>query len=83
MRKGICPFSLRAQSQHRVYARGQIRFITRELATVDGSWTVTVTRDATGKELPVINGRGFELVQKKHGSWKFIATREMVIFGRS
>ena len=26
MRKGICPFSLRAQSQHRVYARGLSRW---------------------------------------------------------
>ena len=59
----------------------QIRFITPELATVDGSWIVTGARDATGKELPVIKGRGFELVQKKNGNWKFIATREMVIFG--
>lgn len=61
----------------------QIRFITPELATVDGSWTVTGARDASGKELPVIKGRGFELVQKKNGRWSFIATREMVIFGRS
>jgi len=59
----------------------QIRFITPELATVDGSWTVTGARDATGKETPPIKGRGFELVQKKNGQWKFIATREMVIFG--
>jgi hypothetical protein len=59
----------------------QIRFITPELATVDGSWIVTGARDATGKELPVMRGRGFELVQKKNGNWKFIATREMVIFG--
>ena len=61
----------------------QIRFITLELATVDGSWTVTGARDAAGKELPAIKGRGFELVQKKNGSWKFIATREMVIFAGS
>ncbi len=61
----------------------QIRFITTELATVDGVWTVTGARDTTGKELPVIRGRGFELVQKKNGIWKFVATREMVIFGGS
>ena len=61
----------------------QIRFVTPELATVDGSWTVTGARDASGKDLPVIRGRGFELVQKKNGRWRFIATREMVIFGRS
>lgn len=59
----------------------QIRFITPDLATVDGTWTVTGARDATGKELPAIRGRGFELVQKKSGRWRFIATREMVIFG--
>ena len=58
----------------------QIRFVTPELATVDGSWIVTGARDAAGKELPAIKGRGFELLQKKNGSWKFIATREMVIF---
>jgi uncharacterized protein (TIGR02246 family) len=61
----------------------QIRFIMPKLAIVDGSWTVTGARDDNGKELPVIRGRGFELVQKKNGSWKFIATREMVIFGGS
>ena len=60
----------------------QIRFITPELATVDGSWTVAGARDARGKELPLIKGRGFELVQKKNGRWRFIETREMVIFGR-
>ena len=58
----------------------QIRFVTPELATVDGSWIVTGARDAAGTELPAIKGRGFELLQKKNGSWKFIATREMVIF---
>lgn len=58
----------------------QIRFITPELATVDGLWTVTGARGADGKEFPPIKGRGFELVQKKGGKWRFIATREMVIF---
>ncbi len=58
----------------------QIRFITPELATVDGSWTVTGARDANGNELAPIEGRGFELVQKKNGRWSFIATREMVVF---
>ena len=58
----------------------QIRFITSDLATVDGSWTVTGARDAEGKELPPIKGRGFELVQKKDGGWQFIVTREMVLF---
>ena len=59
----------------------QIRFITPEIATVDGTWTVTGARDATGEELPPIKGRGFEVVQKKSGRWRFILTREMVIFG--
>jgi uncharacterized protein (TIGR02246 family) len=58
----------------------QIRFITSDLATVDGSWTVTGARGADGKELPPIKGRGFEIVQKKNGKWRFIVTREMVIF---
>jgi uncharacterized protein (TIGR02246 family) len=58
----------------------QIRFITPELATVDGSWTVTGARGADGKALLPIQGRGFELVQKKQGRWRFIATREMVVF---
>jgi uncharacterized protein (TIGR02246 family) len=58
----------------------QIRFITPELATVDGSWTVTGARDANGKELSPIRGRGFELAQKKGNAWRFVATREMVIF---
>lgn len=59
----------------------QIRFITPDLATVDGTWTVTGAREPDGRELPVIKGRGFELVQKKSGRWRFIATREMAIFG--
>lgn len=58
----------------------QIRFIASDLATVDGSWTVTGARSADGKELPPIKGRGFEVVQKKNGKWRFIVTREMVIF---
>lgn len=58
----------------------EIRFITPELATVDGSWTVTGAKGAEGKELAPIKGRGFELVQRKNGKWRFIATREMVIF---
>jgi uncharacterized protein (TIGR02246 family) len=59
----------------------QIRFITPEIATVDGTWTVSGARDATGQELPPIKGRGFEVVQKKSGRWRFILTREMVVFG--
>jgi uncharacterized protein (TIGR02246 family) len=58
----------------------QIRFITPELATVDGSWTVAGARDGEGKELSPIKGRGFELVQKRTGRWRFIVTREMVVF---
>ena len=58
----------------------QIRFITPDLAIVDGSWTVAGARGADGKELPPINGRGFEVVQKRNGKWRFIATREMVVF---
>src|SRR5258708_15717480 len=58
----------------------QIRFITPEIATVDGSWTVTGIKGADEKELAPIKGRGFEVVQKRNGKWRFIATREMVIF---
>jgi uncharacterized protein (TIGR02246 family) len=58
----------------------QVRFVTPEVAAVDGSWTVTGAQDADGNELPPIEGRGFELVRKRSGQWKFIATREMVIF---
>jgi uncharacterized protein (TIGR02246 family) len=61
----------------------QIRFITPDLATVDGSWTVVGARDTNGKEMAPIRGGGFELVQKKAGQWRFIATREMVLFGAS
>jgi uncharacterized protein (TIGR02246 family) len=58
----------------------KVRFLSTILATVDGSWTVTGARDADGKELPPIRGRGFEIVQKKQGKWRFIATREMVVW---
>jgi len=58
----------------------QIRFITPELAAVDGSWIVAGARGGDGKELPPIKGRGFELVKKNAGRWHFIVTREMVVF---
>ena len=45
----------------------QVRFVTPELATVDGAWTVTGARDASGKMMPPIKGRGFELVRKQNG----------------
>ena len=69
-----------SSTSHQVASVEQIRFITPELATVDGPWTVTGARGADGKELPPINGRGFEVVQKRNGKWRFIATREMVVF---
>jgi uncharacterized protein (TIGR02246 family) len=65
---------------HQVASVDQIRFITPEIATADGSWAVTGARGADGKELAPIKGRGFEVVQKKNGKWKFVATREIVIF---
>src|SRR5262245_44468697 len=58
----------------------RIRFLTPELAIVDGSWTVTGVRDGAGKELPPIKGRGVEVAQKREGRWWFVATREMVSF---
>jgi uncharacterized protein (TIGR02246 family) len=57
-----------------------IRFLTSELAIVDGSWTISGARDEAGKDYPPLNGRGVEIAQKKDGQWRFIATREMVIF---
>jgi uncharacterized protein (TIGR02246 family) len=70
----------KSNTEQQIASVEQIRFITPELATVDGSWTVTGAKGADGKELAPIKGRGFELVQKRNGRWKFIATREMVIF---
>jgi len=69
-----------SSTEHQIASVEQIRFITPELATVDGSWTVTGVRGADGEELAPIKGRGFEVVQKRNGKWRFIATREMVIF---
>jgi hypothetical protein len=57
-----------------------VRFLTPELAIVDGQWTITGARDTEGRELPPIKGRGVEVVQKKGGRWLFVATREMVIW---
>ena len=56
----------------------QIRFLAPGFVVVDGSWTVTGARDAEGKELPPIHGHGTEVVQKRNGQWKFVATREML-----
>jgi hypothetical protein len=53
---------------HQIASVEQIRFITPELATVDGSWTLTGARGADGKELAPIKGRGFEIVQKRRRS---------------
>jgi uncharacterized protein (TIGR02246 family) len=58
----------------------QIRFLTSDLAIVDGSWTITGAKDADGKPLPLIRGRGCEIVQKKRGRWRFVATRAMVVW---
>lgn len=58
----------------------QVRFLASDLAIVDGSWTITGAKDANGKPLPVLRGHGCEIVQKKRGRWRFIATREMVVW---
>jgi len=57
----------------------QVRFLASDLAIVDGSWTVTGARGEDGKPLPPIRGRGCEIVQKKRGRWRFVATREMAV----
>jgi uncharacterized protein (TIGR02246 family) len=58
----------------------QVRFLTSDLAIVDGSWTITGAKDGNGNALPPIRGRGCEIVQKKRGRWRFVATREMVVW---
>lgn len=58
----------------------RVRFLRSDLAIVDGSWTLTDAKGKDGKALPVIRGRGCEIVQKKKGHWRFIATREMAVW---
>ncbi len=58
----------------------RVRFIAPDVAIVDGSWIITGARDPSGKELPPIQGRGMEVVKKTGSEWRFIATREMVIW---
>ena len=58
----------------------QVRFLASDLAIVDGSWIITGAKSADGKPLPVIRGQGCEVVQKKRGRWRFVATREMVVW---
>jgi len=58
----------------------RVRFLAPDIVVVDGTWTITGAVDAAGKELPAIKGRGLELVKKKNGRWRFVATREMVIW---
>ena len=60
-----------------------IRFLTPELAIVDGSWTISGARDEAGTELAPLSGRGLEIAQKRNGQWRFVATREMVNFTSS
>jgi len=57
-----------------------VRFLTSDIAIVDGSWTIMGAVNAAGKQLGPIRGRGMEVAQKKGGRWRFVATREMVIF---
>src|SRR5262245_10275058 len=61
----------------------RVRFLTPELAMVDGSWTISGAHDEAGIEFPPLNGRGVEIAQKRDGQWRFVATREMVIFKSS
>lgn len=58
----------------------RVRFLAPDIALVDGAWTIIGAVDAPGKELPPIKVRGLELVKKKNGHWRFVATREMVIW---
>jgi uncharacterized protein (TIGR02246 family) len=57
-----------------------IRFLTPEFAIVDGSWTISGASDEAGTEFPPLKGRGIEIAQKRDGKWRFVATRQMVIF---
>jgi len=58
----------------------RVRFLAPDIALVDGTWTITGAVDSAGKKLAPIKGRGLELVKKKKGRWRFVATREMVIW---
>lgn len=58
----------------------RVRLLTPDVAIVDGSWTITGARDTAGKELPPLKGRGTEVVRRTNGKWRFVATREMVIW---
>ena len=58
----------------------RLRFLAPDIVLVDGTWTITGALDADGNQLPPIKGRGLELVKKKNGRWRFVATREMVIW---
>lgn len=58
----------------------QVRFLTPDVAIVDGQWTITGAHDASGKELPPLKGRGVEIARKTDNGWRFAATREMVIW---
>jgi uncharacterized protein (TIGR02246 family) len=57
-----------------------VRFFTPDVAIVDGQWTMTGARDASGNALAPIKGRGVEIVRKSNNGWRFVATREMVIW---
>jgi uncharacterized protein (TIGR02246 family) len=43
----------------------RVRFLSSDLAIVDGSWTLTGAKGQDGKALPVIRGRGCEVVQNR------------------
>jgi len=71
---------LSAGGMQQVSTIDSIRFLTPELAIVDGSWTISGARDESGIELAPLKGRGLEIAQKIDGQWRFMATREMVNF---
>lgn len=58
----------------------QVRFVRPDVAIVDGSWTITGARGASGHEVPPLHGHGVEVVRRTQKGWRFVATRESVLW---
>src|SRR6516162_6680291 len=59
----------------------QSRFVTPELATVDGSWIFTGARDTAGKELLAIKAGDLNSSKRKMEAGNSLQRVKMVIFG--
>jgi uncharacterized protein (TIGR02246 family) len=65
------------QGSRIVFDPQRIRFLTRELAVVDGTWQVTLPQAPGGQKPPPITGLVTTVFRKVNGRWQVQADRPM------